>query len=999
MRTPTLPGPELSARTEHMVGRKEEIRRLDQFLHDRGCRHFCYYWAGGGLGKTRLLQELQNLVREAGRGYYTTGIIDFYHTDTHSTSDIERAIVDGLDPAKKYFPNYRRQRQQFELLRERGADPGVLEERRAKLSDTFVRDCRDMALDARKLVICFDTIELLQYESSVVEEMAGLDAMDARVKPWLLDKLAQLNNVLVVFAGRPKQPVIGEELDPQARLVGDMQQAFGGDLTIVELTPFDLTETEEFIATLTTDLGVELIPKELLPVVHRLTEGKPIFLHLVVDLLQTLSPEPRRILALFEQYADLVDAADGSEQLENARQQIQKELLNGVFNEAPELGGYLERMAIMPKGVDAEILHQTLGLPVAEAESLLQELEPLSFVKHFIPPPGAERLHGERTFLHDEMYDLLTLPWVVADPADLKIKERSIAHALTENYYNPLIAQLRQEIEDSTPEERVALRERMQKLQVERLYYLLTWDPGQGYAEYQSLSEVANSQRWVGLSMRLLDEFLRFYNNPNKRETLDKVGISHEEVVRDSALMWVERFWWWGYRKRVRKLGRQILDDPSAVLIHPDEHVDILGNICALWARAYAVLEGYNEKAVQQARAMLDRLPALPDCTPKQALARARLLGSIGYHHQNRGLLEQAVREYAESLASFRQAGGHLDEYSMLLNNLAHAYAVQGRFVQARMLAHDALQRNEKIGYEYATGLTLSTLAGIAQMRGNYPQAIEYGQEALELFQRIEDAHGTVLAYQKLATAARRLGKHESEMGRRPEEAQKRLEEAIRYLQRAQDVLQKAGMGPERFLPVYGELGRAYRDMGNLLKRQGEGEKALRNYHEAQRMLERALKESLPIAARASVLEDLAEAQFMAGDEAKANATLAEVERLIGSEYQIVPGKQLPAENLATEHFSPLGKVELLRGQMAFEKGRFEEGVGHYLLAYAYFKHFSAEAAELDTLMGYIYIGLQGLAPPDLLDLMEVMHKAVREQDFGVDVHSFAQVLEDLVGI
>jgi hypothetical protein len=169
----------LTPRIPH-VGREEETKRLQACLRARGERHFLYYWAHGGLGKTRLLEELQRLVKEAGPGYYGTGIIDLYHTDTHSTSDVERAIVEGLDPDQKYFSDYRRERRLFELLRERGTDPGVLEQRREELSQLFIQGCREMALDARKLVICFDTVELLQYESSVVEEMAGLETVDTR---------------------------------------------------------------------------------------------------------------------------------------------------------------------------------------------------------------------------------------------------------------------------------------------------------------------------------------------------------------------------------------------------------------------------------------------------------------------------------------------------------------------------------------------------------------------------------------------------------------------------------------------------------------------------------------------------------------------------------------------------------------------------------------------------------------------------------------------------
>ena len=46
----------------------------------------------------RLLEALQRMVKEAGAEFVTSGIIDLYHTDTHSNSDVERLIVEGLDP-------------------------------------------------------------------------------------------------------------------------------------------------------------------------------------------------------------------------------------------------------------------------------------------------------------------------------------------------------------------------------------------------------------------------------------------------------------------------------------------------------------------------------------------------------------------------------------------------------------------------------------------------------------------------------------------------------------------------------------------------------------------------------------------------------------------------------------------------------------------------------------------------------------------------------------
>ena len=121
---------DFTGRTSHIIGRKEEIERLYQCLQRGDERQVIYYWAQGGLGKTRLLEELQGMIaaqNEARGGFHTTGIIDLYHTDTHSTSDVERIIVERLDPEHRYFDAYRHARRRYEMLRERGTDPLTLE--------------------------------------------------------------------------------------------------------------------------------------------------------------------------------------------------------------------------------------------------------------------------------------------------------------------------------------------------------------------------------------------------------------------------------------------------------------------------------------------------------------------------------------------------------------------------------------------------------------------------------------------------------------------------------------------------------------------------------------------------------------------------------------------------------------------------------------------------------------------------------------------------------
>ena len=228
----------------------------------------------------------------------------------------------------------------------------------------------------------------------------------------------------------------------QEKFVEDLRRAFGEDLEVVELKPFTREEMQDFLNVLAGD--VEIVPPEYLPIVHRLTGGRPIFLHLLADRMIVLGQERSTIMELFDEYADLVDVSEDDARLENAQEQVERRILDAIFNGSGEIGGYLTRIALMPKGVDAQILHIALGLPVGEATALLEQLEPLSFIKKFKAPAGGVRLHGEHLFLHDEVYRLLTLRKVIPY---VRINERAVANTLVQNYYTPRIEELEHSME------------------------------------------------------------------------------------------------------------------------------------------------------------------------------------------------------------------------------------------------------------------------------------------------------------------------------------------------------------------------------------------------------------------------------------------------------------------------------------------------------------------------------------------------------------------------
>ena len=1002
----------LTPRTARMVGRRAELEHMRENLFKRGENHYLYYYGDGGLGKTRLLDELQHLVAEANRehggGFYATGIIDLYHTDTHSAEDLEQTIARALDPEGRHFQSYQGLRKAYDLMQEKYVSATALEKARSDLSDAFVDCCQRMALDARKIVICFDTVELLQYESSAVEQKAGLETVQTRVRVWMLNRLPQLRNVLIVFAGRSRlRASEGVSLHHQ-QLIRDMQTTFGPRFEAIEMQPLTEEETRAFIHELLPDEDKTLtrLKAELshyAPIVFRLTGGKPIYLYLVLDLAKGLADEPRKIFEMFSRYESLSDAPPNDSRLTEPRTAIQKEILCAILNETDALGGYLERLALMPKGVDLDILHTSLGLPLPEAQKLMQNLAPLSFIKRFTTLPGVTLTHGDRLFLHDEMYDLMRQSGVVRN---LRISEQQVANSLVQGYYTPRIEELEKQIAESTEQERASLRAPLQKLQVERLYYQMASNPKEGHTSYLDLTDQANRERWVGFGMHLLDEFLRFYNAPDRRILFEQSGLTYEQVVRESAQMWVERFYWWGQYDRLIRFARSILDQPQDFCLAKGDDDAILGDICARYTDVQAMLNDYDERVVDEAQKILDRLPSQTTRHPEGvALATARLAMAIGYQYRLGGRLKKAAEYYQIANKAFRRLKGHRDELAMLLNNLAYAYARQGRVSPARPLAQEALTLNQETGSNYTTGLTLSTLCAIEGIQGNYYDAVVYGEEAVEYFHALGDLHGAALAKRSIAYAERKIAKRLIEAERNQDETQRRLDRAARLLSEAIKDAEGAKLRGE-LSSLYAEQGKVNRELGRLAQRLARLGEPADYFRESARNLEKArdLISGRHDLDRADVLQDLAEALVVEGAHDAAEENLLEVERLVRSTLGSEVDPSIPLDELldklSPEYFWPLGKVERLRGDIALKEGHEYEGMQHYARAYMYFNRFSPDAIDKDNLIKVLYQRLRSLPEENQETLIVRINEWVKTQEkHARDLSPFLDALADLTGM
>ncbi len=1000
-------GPDMTNKIK-MVGRSAEIEKLLGYLRARKARHFLYYWAHGGLGKTRLLEELLLRMQGEEPGYHASGIIDLYHTDTHSNSDVERAIVEGVDAERHWFHEYRTKRQRYRELRELGADSRLLETRRAELSKLFVAEFNLMADAVHKIVLTFDTVELLQYESSLVEEQAGLDTVDTRLKPWLLQVLPQLRNVLVVFAGRRKEAAPGEQTDPQMRLENDLTSAFGDELEIVELQPLTREEAAAFIHELPD--GDVVLPEKYWAVAHKLTGGRPIFLHLLVDLLRSLAENPQHIRDLLDDSQGLVDAAEDDTGLKVARQTFQATVLESISNSTHEWGQYLKLIALMPKGVDRDILADTTGFRPDEADDLLKWLQPLSFVKEHAPlarlqpcaeTPGAlAEPQLPRLFLHDEMYTLLTTPEVMQN---LRMNERRVARDLASAYYTPRIAKLQAQLaQPCTAEARIPWRERLHKLQVEQLYYLLAQDPRAGYQQYRSLSDQASRERQVGFGMQLLDEFLRFYNTSDRRLQFKKAGIAHEQVIRENALLWLERFHWWAQYDRAVDFASKILADPAKFHIAADDAA-IMGNAVALWARARTVLHGHELDTVAKADRALAQVREAVARGEAAGLARARLATSIGYSLVQGGHLDRASGYNSEAQAAFRERESRWDELAMLLNNQSWLYASQGAMILARPLAREALKLNEEHQQRYSTGLTLSTLATIENIDGNWREAQGHAEEAEAIFNELEDAHGRVLALLAMAQAKRKRAKYEIQKGRKRDQERQLLEEARNNLETAIELAERAGLRSDT-PSLFSKLGKVYRELGRVVTDLENSKAGSRFYLRSDETFRHALMlEELNKLERAGMLVDYAEMLAVWGNAEAARMVLAQ----FVAEWTALHGQpaldgDLDLGRISTEYLRPLGKFERLQGQLALVEAREEEALQHYGRAFVCFQRFSPTAKEKETMVELLYDDLRTLSAPrkrELVARLRAMSGEAASSEIQEAMESFVTALSILLGV
>lgn len=1006
-----------------LIGRREQLDKVKAAIAEAGS-HVFFLTGEGGIGKTRLQQEIGQHVKtlqaeDENSRLLWSGIIDLYHSDMHSNSRIEQALIRQLDEKHDFFHGYEQKRQTFEKQRLAGLTGKDLETSRAELTKAFVQGFNQLAMTYR-VVLAFDTLELVQYESSIVSELCEVEEETSSVKNWLLEQVGQMDNAVIIFAGRPHSRVQADF----ARYFQD--KACQYEELFVERLSFD--ETRQYLYELAKrkeDLGNSLSknPETAQQIYEGADHGRPIYINLATDLM----PFSDKSSSLFPLEKITVD--------ENYLRLLRKEIANRLLY-LPGIQGFIVRyLAIARQGLDEALLLYLLEGQYAPSEvrQAMEQMKAYTFVKTHPHNP-------DQLFLHDEVYDILD-EFHLDDRQEVERVYKRIRNyyenkrkvAITER---DSLGPLTEQSEGNRQTYEILLQD-IADLAATTLYYELQVDPLVAYYQkYVRWDEEAISAYQVGHDMRLRDVVLTFYNtlarqaDTSHKEWLVK-RIPRDEVSRMNALLWLRRYLARGQNDKSYRIADKLRQSKE-----PDFEWDSISDkyykVALLTMMGEAML--FVNAPKKDTLAVLDRAIALLEplklTTPPErderdeVWRRARVLGRAynnkAFVYRSNHQYSTAVSQYRKAIALYRQVDIR-DEMANSINNLAFVYARLGALDEAEALAKDARDLRAKLWQRYPLSLSYNTLGEVHVAAQHPHQARGLSSRALQLASaQTQSAHESVGFARGQALARSTLGKAFRGLGFLTQNLAYSYEETVRHYEQSRDYLQSAvayfeGTDTDYEVESKGERGRLYRDWMSLNLQFKDKGSAQERRDSATFYLQEALavaEKRDMVDDRANILEDLARLYWIDKNRDATLKFLDQAENLIPDEYKPQIGIGMvdiiePIDPL----WAILGKIYLLRAETIFNPDDYfgplsDEQVNHLLEAMEYrvraaacFEKFSSYTNS-DPLMKQtkiaLYNSLKQYGVPRLQLILARIHEV--EKKYRINIDSILDYIDKTMG-
>jgi tetratricopeptide (TPR) repeat protein len=412
------------------VGRREALDAFYLRFSYRHMKNGVYYYGGGGLGKTWILQKIVNDSQDDPIRVVTP-IVDFFDTRNHSVRGLQTTIRSHLQNPKAFGPYDEALKRLEEARSEPETHPSTIASLEARADKAFIECCQE-AIVGREVILLFDTFERVQQRY---------------VGRWLRQEfLPQVGDLIVVIAGRP---------DPAPAQMPD-------NVVIYALGGLDLEAFAELVHRRLPSASDEIVES-----IWKHTGGAPLMAHLILDLHE---PQRGQFVARLSQLSEDERVQDSPE--------LQRWLV-GQFADPPDnRNKVIWAMAYLRRRFDVALLEyvvkSTGWFQPDDYEAIFSDLCQLVYVKEY--PRQQSHL------LHD------MIQWMVAEHilpgAGVWEELCAVLYGAVVNRYYP--EAIRAIEEASSGKKTLVDLDLARQLRAEQLGYILDQDPDAGLEKYRS---------------------------------------------------------------------------------------------------------------------------------------------------------------------------------------------------------------------------------------------------------------------------------------------------------------------------------------------------------------------------------------------------------------------------------------------------------------------------------------------------------------------------------
>ena len=580
----------------------------------------------GGTGKTWLVLCALQQAAENPR-VLCVAPIDFYITAYHSREGVRECLVQQL--GAEYFADYQRAMDDLARGRKAGQSAETIASLEDKVQSAFVHCYNTLAERWDKMLLAFDTFEVVQ---------------DEPVGQWLIGELLPaLSRTVVLLSGRKN-----EGID-----FGGLRDA----VVAVTLGEMSSDDAPAYFAR----KGVTGVPKEVIGKLWERSEGCPLTIDLVIDWLKENID-----------YEGLISVP---------RDKFEEELVARVRELREPRYRAILYMAWAHRRLDVKMLKWLVDDDTINYPALVEDLSRLSFVKYREPI--------QSLLLHDEMRDLVVKHvWGVVDPA--ATERQDLSRRIMTYYDERLIPMVADERERRTLEaERLfyALYLDLGKgyKRFTKVFDRLFTD--QRYDDCEILLVEIGFYRDRLPLQRLSEVEWRYAQLLQQRNRLDQaVSILNQTINRQPESELKVFIYLTRSDCYVRKgmVDQAITDRDEALKLaeHIQAAPDVKGKVESELGYLYRVLGRWDEAVEWLSRALHDT---------REEGEIANILNTIGYVHALRTDYDIAL-EYCREGMRLRQRLGLRKGQGLSWSTLGEVYRYKGRHGEALKCYDRALQ-------------------------------------------------------------------------------------------------------------------------------------------------------------------------------------------------------------------------------------------------------------------------------------------------------------------